>query len=190
MCWDMDIKHRNDIFLTDADYWSCLGIDLCFDPLLKTYIKQVHSFRQRSPPPTALPPSPENMPYFCGPRLPKEAADAVDSTPGVHISMPINGKPRLGFQNLSNYAIRFGTYAGTRTGHAHTARPLYNLDITVAASILSKFNWAMYAFNDGHFSSTITELGIPFNIVLACDPYANGWALFKEISLCPIILPQ
>jgi hypothetical protein len=31
----MDIEHRNDVFLTDADYWSRLGADLCFDPLLK-----------------------------------------------------------------------------------------------------------------------------------------------------------
>jgi hypothetical protein len=188
MCWDMDIEHQKDIFLTDANYWSRLGVDLCFDPLLKTYIEQVHSFHQCSPPLTALPPSPENMPYFRGPRLPKEAADAADFPPGVHIPMPINGKPRLGFQNLSNYAVHFGTYAGPRTGHAHTARPLYNSEITVAASILSKFDWAVYGFNNGHFSSTITELGMPFNILLACDPYANGWALFKKISLCPTIL--
>jgi hypothetical protein len=44
MCWDMDIEHRNNIFLMDADYWSHLGINLCFDPLLKSYIKQVNSF--------------------------------------------------------------------------------------------------------------------------------------------------
>ena len=71
MCWDMDIEHQKDIFLTDANYWSRLGVDLCFDPLLKTYIEQVHSFHQCSPPLTALPPSPENMPYFRGPRLSK-----------------------------------------------------------------------------------------------------------------------
>jgi hypothetical protein len=188
MCWDMDIEHQNDIFLSDANYWSRLGVDLCFDPLLKTYIEQVNSNRQRSPSLTALPPSPENMPYFRGPRLPKEVADAADSLTGVHISMPIDGEPSIGFQNLSNYAVRFGTHAGPRPGHAHTARPLYNLDVTVAASILSKFDWAVYGFNDGHFSSTLTELGMPFNILLACDPYANGQALFKEISLCPTIL--
>jgi hypothetical protein len=128
------------------------------------------------------------MPYFRGPRLPKEAANAANLPPGVHIPMPINGEPRLGFQNLSNYAICFRTYAGPGTGQALTARPLYSLDITVAASILSKFDWAVYGFNDGHFSLTITELGMLFNIVTACNPYANGWALFKEISLCPTIL--
>ncbi len=188
MCWDMDIKHQNDIFLSDADYWSCLGIDLCFDPLLKTYIEHINSFHQRRPSPTAPLPSPENMPYFRGPRLPKEVADDANFLTGVHISMPINGKPSIGFQHLSNYAIHFGTYAGPKLGHAHTARPLCNSDVTVAASILSKFDWAMYGFNNGHFSSTITELGMPFNIVLACDPYANGQALFKEITLCPTIL--
>ena len=40
MCWDMDIEHRNDHWLTDADYFSRLGADLCFDPLLKNYIQR------------------------------------------------------------------------------------------------------------------------------------------------------
>ena len=38
MCWDVDIVHRNDIHLTDADYWSRLGADICFDPLFKSYL--------------------------------------------------------------------------------------------------------------------------------------------------------
>ena len=29
---------------------------------------------------------------------------------------------------------------------------------------------------------------MPFCVVLACDPYANGRALLKEVSLCPTIL--
>jgi hypothetical protein len=28
ICWDMDIVHRNDTFLVDADYWSRLGVDV------------------------------------------------------------------------------------------------------------------------------------------------------------------
>jgi hypothetical protein len=39
MCWDMDIKHRNDHWLPNANYFSHLGADLCFDPLLKDYIQ-------------------------------------------------------------------------------------------------------------------------------------------------------
>ena len=38
MCWDMDIEHRNDHWHTDANHFSHLGADLCFDPLLKDYI--------------------------------------------------------------------------------------------------------------------------------------------------------
>ncbi len=34
MCWDMIIEHHNDVCLTDAKYFSWLGADLCFDPLL------------------------------------------------------------------------------------------------------------------------------------------------------------
>ena len=37
MCFDTDIYHRNGDWLEDADYWSCLGTDLCFDPLLREY---------------------------------------------------------------------------------------------------------------------------------------------------------
>jgi hypothetical protein len=40
ICWDMDIEHRNDNWLTDADYFSRLGANLCFDPLLKDYIQR------------------------------------------------------------------------------------------------------------------------------------------------------
>ncbi len=188
MCWDMDIEHRNDTFLGDADYWSCLGADLCFDPLLKTCIEQVNSFRQCSPSPTALPPSLENMPYFRGPRLPTEAATPTNSHNPVHASIAFNSVHTIGFQHLSNHAVRFGTYSEPRTGHFHSTWPLYNSDVTVAASILLKFNWPVYGFNDGHFSSMITELGMPFCVVLACDPYANGWALFKKVSSCPTIL--
>jgi len=188
MCWDMDIEHRNDTFLGDADYWSRLSADLCFDPLLKTYIKQVNSFRQRSPSPTALPPLPENMPYFRGPRLPTAAATPTNSHNSVHASIASNSAHTIGFQHLSNHAVRFGTYSEPRIGHVHSTQPLYNSDVTVAASIQSKFDWAVYGFNDGYFSLTITELGMPFCVVLACDPYVNGRALFKEVSSCPTIL--
>ncbi len=70
MCWDMDIEHRNDHWLTDADYFSCLGADLCFDPLLKNYIQRTNFLLCRNPLVTSLPMGPENMPYFCGPCLP------------------------------------------------------------------------------------------------------------------------
>jgi hypothetical protein len=32
MCWDVDIVHRTNNFLVDADYWSWLNADLCYNP--------------------------------------------------------------------------------------------------------------------------------------------------------------
>ncbi len=55
MCWDMDIEYRNNNWLTNADYFSRLGADLCYDPLLCEYIKQVHALQQKHPSPSELP---------------------------------------------------------------------------------------------------------------------------------------
>jgi hypothetical protein len=43
MYWDVDILHRNDNYLVDADYWSCLGTDLCFNLLFKKYLELTRS---------------------------------------------------------------------------------------------------------------------------------------------------
>jgi hypothetical protein len=55
MCWDMIIEHCNDAYLTDADYFSRLGADLCFNPLLKEYVQQAHALRCCSSVPTDMP---------------------------------------------------------------------------------------------------------------------------------------
>ena len=51
MCFDTDIYHRNGDWLGDADYWSRLGTDLCFDPLLKEYTEQAlqYKLKHKSP---------------------------------------------------------------------------------------------------------------------------------------------
>jgi hypothetical protein len=65
----MVIKHHNDVCLTDADYFSWFGADLCFDPLLKEYVQQVDAICHCSPAPTGIPIAPMNQPHFCGPSL-------------------------------------------------------------------------------------------------------------------------
>jgi hypothetical protein len=67
MCWDMIIKHCNDACLTNAEYFSQLGADLRFDPLLKEYVQQAHALCCCSPAPTGMPIAPEFQPYFHGP---------------------------------------------------------------------------------------------------------------------------
>ncbi len=36
MCWDVDIVHRPDVKLVDADYWARLGVDIIYDPSCAT----------------------------------------------------------------------------------------------------------------------------------------------------------
>jgi hypothetical protein len=64
MCWDVNIVHRPDSELVDADYWSRLGANLNFDPLFCRYLELTHHLRWSLPAPTDLPMHPENMPYF------------------------------------------------------------------------------------------------------------------------------
>ena len=67
----MDIIHRNDRYLVDANYWSRLMADLCFGPLLRDYIQHVASIHLNNPVPARMPMLAENMPGARGPRLHK-----------------------------------------------------------------------------------------------------------------------
>jgi hypothetical protein len=192
MCWEMDIEHRNDVFLMDANYWSHLGADLCFDPLLREYIQQVSAFRNRTPSPTAMPPALENMPYFRGPHLPPSLSDttlvATISASDLPFVMQTDfGQPSIGLQHLCNYPVRFGL-SPQPSSIQPSSTPLYHSDVTCAASILLHFDWVVYGFNSGHFVSNILKHGLPFCITLGCNPFASGRALFKEVCECPTIL--
>ena len=80
MGWDMDIVHRNDHHLADADYWSRVGADLCFDLLLRRYLEISSALVRSNPPTKGLPLLPENMPYYRSPRFPY-----MDSAPDDHM---------------------------------------------------------------------------------------------------------
>jgi len=145
MCWDMVIEHRNDTWLTDADYFSRLGADLCFDPLLKEYVQQVHLLRRRSPAPTELPIAPEHQPYFRGPRLTMPASPPpAQGIPAV--SAVTFATSDCGLQHLENWPVSFGHYSGNFPTPS-SGRCLYNSDVTHTASMLAHFHWAIYGFN-------------------------------------------
>ena len=99
---------------------------------------------------------------------------------------------RTGLQHLAIWPVSFGLNPGVPSYPVDptvSTRTLYNADLTSAAGLLlSWYDWAVYGFNSGHFLSTIRELNLPFNVVLACDPFANGCALFQEFAHCPTIL--
>jgi hypothetical protein len=70
-------------------------------------------------------------------------------------------------------------------------RALYNSDCPALAYCAMRFTWAIYGFNTGHFFSTILKRNLPFQTVLACDPYESNHALFREFAQsCPHVLPS
>ena len=45
-----------------------------------------------------------------------------------------------------------------------------------------KYDWAVYSFSNGHFSSSIKSHGLPFSICLACDTSESGRSLFNKFA--------
>jgi hypothetical protein len=88
---------------------------------------------------------------------------------------------------LANYPIQFGSFPSLEDT---SIRPMYNLEFPALALCVARFNWAVYLFNLGHFASTISTRNLPFDIFLACNPYAYGRVLFDEFTECRCILPS
>jgi hypothetical protein len=67
----------------------------------------------------------------------------------------------------------------------HTATPsrtLLNLELALYARQAMRYDWAVYSFSNGHFSSSIESHGLPFTIRLACDTTEAGRSLFNEFA--------
>ena len=185
MCWDVDIVHRNDIHLTDADYWSRLGADICFDPQFKGYLDFNRSLRAEFPAPTDLPMRPENMPYYRGPRvtLPPATDDAAaDSAYCQSLAATVVSYDADASCHLANVPVRFGVFQSVTAFDSHSST---NNEFPRMAHRVLFFNWAIYSFGGGHFASSIQSRGLPFRVVLACDQYESGRALFHEFTACP-----
>jgi hypothetical protein len=186
MCWDVTIVHQNDSHLADADYWSHLGEDICFNPHFQAYLQYV-LLRATYPAPTELPMLPQHMPYYRGPRValqletPPSDADATYCQ-GL-LSTIIQGNIG-GRSHLSNVSIRFGDFDSVTPADAHASN---NHEIPCLAGQILRFRWAVYSFGGGHFSSTIISRNLPFCVSLACDQYKSGHALFREFTSCNTI---
>jgi len=172
LCWDVDIVHCPDTELVDADYWSRLGIDIEFDPLFKEYLEFTRQIRQSNPAPTELPMCPENMPYYRGPRIQPESTNANT----VHIQgllTDIDVSTGWGNPHIENVPVHIGDLP--RSEHpTPTSRQLLNSELALYARQAMEYDWAMYLFSNGHFSSSIKSHGLPFSICLACNTSKSG----------------
>jgi hypothetical protein len=183
MCWDVNIVHQNNNYILDADYWSCLGADLCFDPLFKKYLELNKSLCSTNPAPSSLPMLPENMPYYRGPRT-MPIQSPPDSPNDVHCQAIISTllvNNCHGLCHLSNTPIHFGEFEKVIPSLARSAN---NDEIPCYAQQVLQFNWAVYSFHGGHFASPIQSHNLPFHVKLACNPYESGQSLFQEFTSC------
>jgi hypothetical protein len=185
MGWDVDIVHRTNNYLADANYWSHLDADLQYDPFFQHYLHLVAELCKKHPPPTDLPMQAANMPYYWGPRIPSKHCPAgtstdsmiqeiddqteeqVDAVASALISSIITQGDK-GDASLCNRQLQFGTL--TSGNNKGSVRALYDSKFLPLAYQSTHFTWAVYGFNSGHFPSTISKRNLPFRVILACDP--------------------
>ena len=138
MCWDVDIVHRPDTELIDADYWSCLGADLNFDPLYRKYLQLTHHLRKSKSAPTDCPMRPENMPYYRGPLIQKPSPD-IESADTLYIQGLLSDLIVLdsrGHTIQSNHPVRFEQLQSSLYNTGSHARTLLNSDIGHSSTCL------------------------------------------------------
>ncbi len=149
MGWDVDIVHRTNNYLVDANYWSQLDSDLCYGPLFKQYLHLVAELQKKHPPPMELQMQVEHTPYYCGPRIPAKHcslgtsmeidgdnadADAVATT----LISSIITQGMEGCTSLCNRPAEFGYHPQRMADKS--IRTLYNLEIPALAY------WARHFF--------------------------------------------
>ncbi len=112
-CWDVNIVHCPDVELVDADYWSCLGIEIVYDPLLRDYLAFTMKTQATRPPPIKLPMHTKNMPYYHGLRILKPKTEIDPSLDALHIQSLLTNivtTNSTGNTALSLVPVRFGTF--------------------------------------------------------------------------------
>jgi hypothetical protein len=184
MCWDVDIVHRPDTELVDADYWSRLGVDIEFDPLFTEYLEFTRQICHSNPAPTDLPMRPENMPYYRGPRYQQPIQPESTNADTLHIQgllTDITVSSGWGNPHFENVPVHIGDL--TQSEHPPPpSRQLLNSELALYARQALKYNWAVYSFSNGHFSSSIKSHGLPFSICLACNTSESGCSLFNKFA--------
>ncbi len=184
MGWDVNIIHRNDHYITNADHWLRLGADLCFDPLFKTYLDLTWTLCIKNPPPTLFLMKLENLPYYRGPQV-VTAPSNTDTCSNANHCQPIVSKVMVdnccGLCHLSNIPVRFGNLGRVT---ASTSRSLNNNKFPCYALQVLQFSWVVYFFQGGHLASTIQSRNLLFHVKIACNPFKLGRSLFQEFMSC------
>jgi hypothetical protein len=157
MCWDVDVIHCPDLHLVNADYWLRLGADIDFDPLFWDYLQYTMELQKLHAAPTDLPMHRENMPYYQGPRIqPQPLPD--NNMESLHIQSILTDIVTSSSNEstyLTNVPVRFGHMHSTNNMPKTMAQEFLTSEFASYAFQAAYFNWAVYLFSNGHYSSTI-----------------------------------
>ncbi len=184
MCWDVNVIHHPDSHHVNADYWLHLGADINFDPLFQDYLQYTIKLQKLHAAPTDLPMRQDNMPYCQGPLIqPQPPSD--DNTESLHIQslltdIIISSSNKSTY--LTNVPVHFGHVHLTNNMPKTAMQELLNSKFASYAFQAAYFNWAVYSFSNGHFSSIIQLPNLPFYVSLACDITESGQALSLEFT--------
>jgi hypothetical protein len=183
MCWDVDIVHRSDSQLVNADYWSQLGSDIEYGLLLCDHLKFTRKTRTKNPLPTELPMHPENMPYYRGPRF--QATASLPNNPDeLHIQTLLTNiivHWDLGHMHLSHMLVKFGRLSNDVSVPNLGGWARLNSKFVRYARQVMGFDWAVYSFSNNDFSSTIATRNLPFWITLGLRPIGIRTSAFPGI---------
>jgi hypothetical protein len=123
------------------------------------------------------------MPYYRRPRFqtPTANPDTADSLHIQGLLTDIVMSTGWGQTYLSNVPAQFGEMMSSVHAASHS-RTLLNSEVVWYAHQAMHFNWAVYSFSNGHFSSSIESRGLPFTICLVCNTTKSGHSLFHEFA--------
>ena len=194
MLWSVDIVHQRAHHLTDANYMSHCGANLCYDPLVLEYLNFTTNLRKYYPP-VEGPIMPKNILGYVGPYVHQVPAGSIDAIIAVTtdagdpycapiLSSILIDESHGHSRCLGNVLIRFDPVPKTLTT---IGKVLFGNEISQVARYSSSFSWAIYGFNSGHLFSTIASHNMAFELILAANICPSGHALFKQFSKYPSI---
>ncbi len=176
MGWDVNIVHRNDHYIMDADYWSCLGANLCFNPLFKTYLDIIWMLRIKKPPPTLFPMNTQKhalLPWATS-HTTQHHRHAFLCQPQSSYCFDGHGGHCHGLCHLSNIPIKFSFFGRVTPSTSHNLHndkfPCHTLQVLqlVGGSTPSKRDILLQLFSLETCHSMSKWLGTPTNWDAPC----------------------
>jgi hypothetical protein len=187
MGWWMTIVHRPRRMNIAPDYFSKLGTEFHYDPLLNKYQHIAEQNQQQHPPEaTGEIINDQNLPNFRGTRTTPSTAKqtATQSEPtACHIALAAHESPRNA--SITNIPISFGNDL-----KAIKSKSFHQSTCCTAAFQLLHQNWIVYGFSSGHFFKSCHEASETINVTLAADPDEKGRSFFKSFGKVKTILPS